>query len=222
MSRTTSTRHATTWIAGTALTALLAACSGGSTATSTLPAYTPSASTTTSATTGATSSASATLGYTPADPDGIGVVYTFTGITGDTERQEKIYGIWVRFHRAAARALNGSNQWKELSTTTDADLLRAIAHQVNQRETGKIGTHTTKGHFYSVGSAEVKLLSIDDTAKSATFTACINDQTYEVDKSGKVAIPAPGIFKIVEVATLKNGTWKFTRQLSAKAGECSM
>lgn len=216
-------RRSAATLTAVVLTTLLAACSGGSSgpATSTLPAYTPEASGAATASASASSSASATLAFEPADPKGIGLVNTYTGATPETARQKKIFTVWLKYGDVLSQALNGAPNWSEIFAVTAGKTRQEVGVLVTERIKGKIGNHKGNGKLYTVGTIKIKVISIDDAKSAATITYCVDDQSYEIDKSGKTIVSPPGISKASETLTLDQGSWKVTTARSL-GGNCSM
>jgi hypothetical protein len=195
-------------LALTAVTAL-AACSGGSKGSATgltasAPASTSTASTSTLSTPAQTPSS--ILGYSPEDPGKIGSWVEFHGaVTGTTDEQAAIT-VWRKYLQFSAQAFN--TQGLSLSTPQSGKVLDTMATGNGKTNVFAVVAARRKAGTFTVGRTIVRTATIKVTGATAVISACVDDQSYEVDQLGKTVTPAPGVEAFVSTMVRSSGTWK--------------
>jgi hypothetical protein len=148
------------------------------------------------------------LGYTPADPAKIGSWTEFRdAVTGTPDRQAVIRA-WRTYLQITAQAAN--TQGLNVSTDETVKALDAVATASGKTNVFSIVAARRKAGAFTVGHSIVTRTQVQVHGSTATISACINDQSYEVDQSGKTVTPAPGV-KAFSSTLVRVGTaWKVT------------
>jgi hypothetical protein len=191
--------------------ATVTGCSGNSKAT---PAPTPpptSTSTPTATTPTATRSGPVPptpLAYAPEDPGKIGSWVEFTGAVTGTPQQQAALRTWRTYLQVSAEAFN--TQGLSISTPESVKPLDAVATGNGKSNVFAVVAARRKAGTFSIGRMIVKDTTTQVRGTTAVISACVDDQSYEVDQTGKTVTPAPGAGAFSSTLTFSAGVWKVT------------
>ena len=197
-----------------AAVALLAGCTGTSTpakAPTSTPAATPSG-TPTATRTGPVPPTP--LSYAPGDPDRIGHWLVIQPLPSITPKQKVVAQRLLALRQAVAQAIN--------QRTIDFKVLDGVATGNARMGTLQVIGERIKFGQFTVGQTTIRVRSVQVDRTTATVETCQDDQSYEVDLHGKVAVAAPGVALIRSKMLLVNGTWLVADQLDYLPNGCSM
>jgi hypothetical protein len=148
------------------------------------------------------------LGYTPEDPNKIGSWAEFTSSVTGTPEQQAALQTWRTYLQVSAEAFN--TQGLSISTPESVKALDAVATGNGKTNIFAVVAARRKAGTFSVGRMIVTSASVQVHGNTAVISACADDQSYEVDQTGKTVTPAPGAQAFTSTLVRTARAWKVT------------
>jgi hypothetical protein len=115
---------------------------------------------------------------------------------------------WRTYLQVSAEAFN--TQGLSISTPESVKALDAVATGNGKTNIFAVVAARRKAGTFSVGRMIVTSASVQVHGNTAVISACADDQSYEVDQTGKTVTPAPGAQAFTSTLVRTARAWKVT------------
>lgn len=148
------------------------------------------------------------LGYAPADPKKVGAWVEVRSTPTGTTDEQAVLRVWRTYLQLSSEAAN--TQGAGASATEQAKALDAVATGNGKAAVLAVAEARRKAGTFTIGRTVLTEALVQVRGDTAAVSACVDDQSYEVDRTGRTVTPATGVQAVSGAVVRVGGGWKVT------------